>query len=362
MKKELTSRQLAFLAAIILFGRLSLIGESAVGRDIWLVFIIVPLLGLPLVRMYSMIRIDGEDKMKDVFYLSLGKVLGIAAIILLIVVAVIIASSGVTLFTVFISSTPVENNLLVPSVIVMCITIALLMSVSEGTLGRSSTITFPMIAILLIISFIASIKHMDFGSVLPVAEYGYANIAKGIFTSLGFQVAPLVFLVFSTARCSGSRKVSRAVSVGLLCACFLLMVAHLRNVLILGYPSVSLFRFPNYIALTQINMGDLFQGMEIVMTQAFLLCQPIKSAMCLRFAGRMMTEFFPKTKMVWPFALPMLSGFLTLLNYGDAYDLIISNFYLRSFICFTLIGIPFVMLISLALRKKLRKDTNKASA
>ena len=359
MKKELTSRQLAFLAAIILFGRLSLIGESAVGRDIWLVFIIVPLLGLPLVRMYSMIRIDGEDKMKDVFYLSLGKVLGIAAIILLIVVAIIIASSGVTLFTVFISSTPVENNLLVPSVIVMCITIALLMSVSEGTLGRSSTITFPMIAILLIISFIASIKHMDFGSILPVAEYGYTHIAKGIFTSLGFQVAPLVFLVFSTARCSDTGKVSRAVSIGLLCACFL---AHLRKVLILGYPSVSLFRFPNYIALTQINMGDLFQGMEIVMTQAFLLCQPIKSAMCLRFAGQMMTEFFPKTKKVWPFALPTLAGILTLLNYGDAYDLIISNFYLRSFICFVLIGIPFVMLISLAVRKKLRKEAKKASA
>ena len=32
-------------------------------------------LGLPLVRMYSMIRIDGEDKMTDVFYMSLSKVL-----------------------------------------------------------------------------------------------------------------------------------------------------------------------------------------------------------------------------------------------------------------------------------------------
>ena len=108
MKKELTSRQLAFLAAIILFGRLSLIGESAVGRDIWMVFIIVPLLGIPLVKMYSMLRIDNERCTKDVFYCALGKILGIIAIILLILVAIIIASSGVTLFTVFISSTPVE--------------------------------------------------------------------------------------------------------------------------------------------------------------------------------------------------------------------------------------------------------------
>ncbi|MBR4303919.1 MAG: GerAB/ArcD/ProY family transporter [Clostridia bacterium] len=356
MKKELTSRQLAFLAAIILFGRLSLIGESSVGRDIWLVFIIVPLLGLPLVRMYSMLRIDNEKGTKDLFRLALGRIPGAVAVILLILVAIIIASSGVTLFTVFISSTPVENNLLLPSIIVMCITISLLMSVSEGTLGRSSMVTFPMIALLLVVSFAASIKHMDFGAILPVAEYGYTEIAKGILTSIGFQVAPLVFLIFSTARCSSAKKVGRAVSFGLLCACALLMLAHLRNVLILGYPSVSLFRFPNYIALTQINMGDLFQGMEIVMTQAFLLCQPIKSAMCLRFASQMLTEYFPKTKMVWPIALPLLAGALTLLNYGDAYDLVISNFYLRSFISFTLIGIPFIMLLSLALRKKLRKS------
>ena len=274
MKKELTSRQLAFLAAIILFGRLSLIGESSVGRDIWLVFIIVPLLGLPLVRMYSMLRIDNEKGTKDLFRLALGRIPGAVAVILLILVAIIIASSGVTLFTVFISSTPVENNLLLPSIIVMCITISLLMSVSEGTLGRSSMVTFPMIALLLVVSFAASIKHMDFGAILPVAEYGYTEIAKGVLTSIGFQVAPLVFLIFSTARCSSAKKVGRAVSFGLLCACALLMLAHLRNVLILGYPSVSLFRFPNYIALTQINMGDLFQGMEIVMTQAFCYASP----------------------------------------------------------------------------------------
>ena len=356
MKKELTSRQLAFLAAIILFGRLSLIGESSVGRDIWLVFIIVPLIGLPLVRMYSLIRIDSSNKTKDLFALALGKIPGVISIIMLILAAVIIAASGVTLFTVFISSTPVEDNLLLPSIVIMCITIALLMSVSEGTLGRSSTVAFPMITLLLIVSFVASFKHMDLGALLPIAEYGYTEIAKGVLTSIGFQVAPLVFLIFSTARCASAQKVSRAVSCGLICACALLMIAHLRNVLILGYPSVSLFRFPNYVALTQINMGDLFQGMEIVMTQAFLLCQPIKSAMCLRFASQMLTEYFPKTKMVWPIALPLLAGALTLLNYGDAYDLVISNFYLRSFISFTLIGIPFIMLVSLALRKKLRKS------
>ena len=196
---------------------------------------------------------------------------------------------------------------------------------------------------------------MDFGAILPIAEDGSKQIAKGVFTSIGFQVAPLVFLIFSTARHSSTKKVEKAAAYGLLCACFLLMLAHLRNILILGYPSVSLFRFPNYVALTQINMGDLFQGMEIVMTQAFLLCQPIKSAMCLRFVQQMLTEFFPKTKPMWPIALPLLAGFLTFLNYGDAYDLIISNFYLRSFITFTLIGIPFIMLVSLALQRKLKK-------
>ena len=355
MKKELNLRQLCFLTAIILFGRLSLIGESAVGRDIWIVFLIVPILGIPLVRMYSLIRIDNENHIMDLFFSSLGKILGTAAIILLILVAIIIASSGVTLFTVFISSTPVENNLLIPSVIIMCITIGLLMTVSEGTLGRSSTVTFPLITLLLILSFISSLGHMDFGAILPVAEEGYESILKGVLTSLGLQVAPLVFLIFSTSRSASANKVTKSVIIGLLCACFLLMAAHLRNVLILGYPAVSLFRFPNYIALTQINMGDLFQGMEIIMTQAFLLCQPIKSAMCLRFVQRVLHQQFPKTKKVWPIVLPALTGGLTLLNYGDSYDLIISNIYLRASITFILIGIPFIMLISLALRKKLRK-------
>lgn len=348
MKKELTSRQIIYIAVLILFGRLSLIGESAVGRDIWMVFIFVPLIGIPLMKIYSTLRVNGG--VLKIFNYSLGKVLGTIAIILLSSVAIIIAASGVTLFTVFISSTPVENSITIPSVIIMSITIGILLYVSEGTLGKCSSITFPIVATLVIISFIFSIKKMDFAAVLPLLEKGYGKVFEGIAISIGLQVAPLIFLVLSTAISTSTKDLGKSLIYALLIGCALLMLTHLRNLLILGYPAVSLYRFPNYIALTQIKMGNLFQGMEIVMTQAFLLCQPIKSAICLRFVQRVLIERFPSTRRVWPFVLPAIAGILTLLNYGNSYDMIISNFWFRLSIASIMIVLPVIMSIFIIIK------------
>ena len=353
MNKELTSRQITCMAALIMFGRLSLIGESTVGRDVWLVFLLVPILGLPLMKVYSCLRVDGNTT--AIFHKSLGKIIGTIAIISLSIVAIIIAASGVTLFTVFISSTPVENNITIASIIIMSIAMGILLYVSEGTLGRSSGITFPFIIVLVITSILFSLKHMDFGAILPILENGYSKVSEGVALSLGLQVAPLIFLVLSTTISMSPIKLGKALMIGLLAACMLLTLTHLRNLLILGYPAVSLFRFPNYIALTQIQMGNLFQGMEIIMTQAFLLCQPIKSAICLRFIQRILIEKFPKTHRVWPIILPTITGGLTLLNYGESYDMIISNPVFRLSISAIMIVTPVIMMLSLQIQNKTKR-------
>ena len=160
----------------------------------------------------------------------------------------------------------------------------------------------------------------------------------------------MIFLVLSTAISTSTKDLGKSLIYALLIGCALLMLTHLRNLLILGYPAVSLYRFPNYIALTQIKMGNLFQGMEIVMTQAFLLCQPIKSAICLRFVQRVLIERFPSTRRVWSFVLPAIAGILTLLNYGNSYDMIISNFWFRLSIASIMIVLPVIMSIFIIIK------------
>ena len=349
MKKELTPRQITCVCALIIFGRLSFIGESAVGRDIWMVFLLVPLLGIPLLSIYSTLRVNRNTT--DIFYFSLGKTLGKIAITLLSIVAIIIAASGITVFTVFISSTPVENSLTLPSIILMSVTIGILLYVSEGTLGRSSVLIFPFVSVLSIISFVFAIRHFDFGAILPILEDGRNKLYEGISTSVGLQIAPIIFLVLSTSTSTKPSKLRKALISGLILSCILLAIAHIRNLLILGYPSISIFRFPNYISLTQVKMGGLFQGMEIIITQAFLLCLPIKSAVCLRFIQRILTENMPKSKRLSPIILPLIAGTLSLLNYGDSYDKIISSIYFKIGLSSIMIFIPFIMAFSLLIRK-----------
>ena len=353
MKKELTPKQFACISSLVIFGRLSLIGESSVGRDIWMIFLFAFLFGIPLLFMLSMLRDDAT--VTDIFYKSLGKILGNISFILLSLVAIIIAASGITVFSVFISATPVENSLTIPSIILMTTTIGILLQVSEGTLGRCGALIFPFVSILSVVSFVFAIKHFDYGAIFPILENGTNQLKKGISTSVGLQIAPLIFLVLSSSLSVGYLKIRKALITGTFLACLLLSLSHIRNLLILGYPSVSIFRFPNYISLTQIKMGGLFQGMEIVITQAFLLCLPIKSAICLRFIQRFLVEKKPSTKKIWPFVLPLTAGVLAMLNTGQSYDKIISSVVFKVTLSAIMIIIPCIMAFSLIIKKRLRK-------
>ena len=168
------------------------------------------------------------------------------------------------------------------------------------------------------------------------------------------------FLVLSTALSMKTSKLRKSLILGLFLSCTLLCLAHIRNLLILGYPTVSLFRFPNYISLTQVKMGGLFQGMEIVITQAFLLCLPIKSAVCLRFVLRALTENKPSTKKIWCVILPIITGVLAYFNTGELYDKIISSPIFKISMSCVMIIIPCTMTTSLLIRKKFNRNKKKA--
>ncbi len=338
MNKEVTARQTVFLSSLMLLGRLSVMSESSVGRDTWIIFMSIPLLSLPLVFLYCSITDESTD-IPAAFTSSLGKPLGFASLFILSLSALFTATSGIDLFNTFINSSPIEYDVTFRGIILMSVTYCVMLSVSAGSFCKAVNIFFPAAAFLAVIGVLASLGEMDPGAIFPVLEKGTKPVFKGIISSFLLQVAPLFYMI-CTVR--GKRKAKPA-WLGLVIASFLLLINHLRNVMILGYPAVTEYRFPNYIALSQISLGDLFQGMEVITAEIFIICQPIKSAVCLRFIQEWLVSVFPKTKKIWRFILPALCAAISLSGIlrSDSSDV-----YYKSAAGIPLIVIPVLMFLS----------------
>ena len=340
LKNELTVRQTVFITAMMLLGRLSAASESGVGRDIWMVFLILPFLALPFIRIFLELSKRSPD-IRLCFSSFCGKGLSYLFIFILCVTSVSIGALSISLFSTFLSATPMEHNCVIQSVILMTATYVILLSVPLYSIGRALTVLFPVTAFVILITVISSFGQMDLKELFPFFEAGIIPLEKGVFSAMMLQVAPLFYLPFL----SGNIKKPKSFYAGLFCACALLLLSHIRNVAILGFPEVSKYRFPNYIAMSQVSLGDLFLGMEVLMTFVFVICQPVKAAICLRFTQNALSSFFPKTRKIWKFLLPLVCGILLFAGYNR------TNLSDKFVLIFTGAPILIISLISFALLK-----------
>lgn len=293
MNKEIiTNIQGCSLITLYLMG--SVLGQGAEARqDVWLAIILALFLAVPLILIYARILFlfPGMD-LFDILHELFGKMLGSVIAGLFIWYSFHLGSIVIRSFTEFIQIVSLQET---PQYVVVAILGAVcIWYVRAGieVMARWSTFVSFIILSVIISLALLSLNEADFTNLKPVLEKGIQPVLSSAFTILSFPLGETV--VFTMVFSSAGRKfhVFKVFMIGVLIGTSIMLLAAVRNILVLGTGTASLLYFPSYSAISLISLGEFLQRIEIIVSVVFLLAGLAKIGICLYAASNGLAKIF----------------------------------------------------------------------
>ena len=304
---RITPRQAYFLLALFFLGNF-LTATGAKGKPTgWLSFVLLALLAAPMLGMT--LSLAGRDPAVEILTQSLGRGPGTAATVLLCLIAVFLAGDALSAVAGFIVANDLNNAGAVGNTLLLSGACLLLVCCGGGTLGRMAWLIQPWTVLLLLGSLALTAPYTKLESLLPLFTEGTAHFARATAVSFLTFFAPAVFLVFFLGGKVAGKWTGGAVGAGVL-ACVLLALLTGRNAPVLGERAGPLFRFPSYVAANTSRHG------EVLLSVVFVLVQPFRAAIFLRFVRECLVSWRPQGRGWYPFVLTALAATLCLTGWS----------------------------------------------
>lgn len=304
-RDTITGRQGYFLISLFLLGDLVTASGAKSIHSGWLLFLLLSLVSIPLFWLY--LKASGRRQPGVIFTEPLGKKVGGAATVLYCLLAILLAGDAIRLFADFIVINDLNDAGAWGNSALLTITVLLLLYSDLRSQGKAAWVLSPLCILLLLVSLALTVTEMDLHRLLPLLDDDARTLAGGLAGSLGGLLTPAFFPI---ATLSGSAPVSwrKNVYAAGITICLLLALLALRDNTVLGFPTAGMFRFP-YFASASITRHS-----EILISAVFVLSQPFRTALCLRFVQSCLIWWKPRWKLWYPpilLALAIVSGALS---------------------------------------------------
>ena len=271
----------------------------------WLLFLALAILSVPVLLLY--IKAANNRPAGQVFIQSLGVTPGIVLTVLYCVLAVMLAGDAIRLFADFIVINDLNDAGAWGNSALLTLTILLLLYCSMQSLGKAAWLIQPLVFLFPLLSICLTIGKMDLNRLRPLFTDGFAVLSKSMLSSFTACIASAFFPVFALSGSAPKRWKHYVISAGV-SASLLLALVTVRDIAVLGYPAISMFRFPSFAA------SGTFRHSEILISSAFVLIQPFRAALCLRYAQACLKWWKPRWHRWYPpflLSLAVLSGALS---------------------------------------------------
>jgi len=189
----------------------------------------------------------------------------------------------------------------------LTLTVFFLLHCNLESLGKTAWLLQPTICLLLLIGILMTVPKMELHRLQPLFTERFEILLKEGISSFAAVTAVGMLPIFALNPFVKGNTIA-PVFVANVTACLTLAVLALRDTAVLGFPAVSMFRFPSFTA------SGMLRHSEIFMAAAFVLAQPFRTALCLRYAQISLTELCPRWKVFYPpllLVLAVLSGVLS---------------------------------------------------
>ena len=296
-KHPVTPLHVFFLAFIFMLQGLAPSDTADRLAEGWLVHLAVGILYVPTAEL--ILHLVQNEESRRAFPCALGRRAGKAASAAAALYGAFLAGWAIRTFADFMTVNELNaagrfgNTLLVGSAVFVLLS-------GREVLFRTAWIFQPLIAGALLLSICVTLPRASLENFPPLRIENGPGLLQSVLKEILLLLPPIMYPLFAVP---GRTRpaVRKAVYLAGVSACLLLAVIHIRNIAVLGYPTITIFRYPAYVA------AGTGRHTEVLISSAFALCQVFYAAVCLRFTGDL-AERYPVGKRVRISAISCLTA------------------------------------------------------
>lgn len=356
-KTEISARQMEVTVALFLTGS-SIVssGASDAKQDTWITILLAFALSIPLIWVHSEILqlYPGRNYFGNILR-TLGGPVGKAVSVLLLLFYFHLGALVLRIFTEFIHIVNMTDTPAIAISVFMTAAGVYVLSNRLYVLTRICKFTFPLLMVAVALTILLSLKNMNLNYLRPVLNSGWQNLTRGTLATLSVTYGELIVCAPMFGELDRRNQVFPVFFRGALWGFLVLLIADLRNLLVLGY-SAGTFAFPSYEAVSIVKLGDFFTRIEVLIGINLLLAGFIKTSVLLFTACKGLAEVFHLGDYE-PLAAPCSLLILTLseLVYNNMEEMFSWDRYFTYYSIPFQILLPVLVLIVGKIRKKLQK-------
>lgn len=266
--------KISSLMALLLIGSSVSLGASGEAKqDSWVSMVIATAGGLLLAWLYSAIlRLHPGKNMYDIFVEVFGNIGGK---IVCAIYALYAAYLGARIFAVYDNFIRIVNLDITPTSAILLLSVPLIAGLVKCGLKNMANCSKPFFLIvfgLTAITMFLGLNFMDIGNIKPIIAASPKALLSTSFDYLTLPLGEIVLCMSFFGEVDQKESPFRILAGGILMGGGLLSIIILRNLLLLGAPTTSLFLFTSYDAVGIISVGDfvtrisVFIGVELTLT------------------------------------------------------------------------------------------------
>lgn len=279
---RITTQQMISVMIMFIFGSLVVTGSFAAGQDSWVSILLSVLIIAPFFFLYGRIlKLFPGSNFFDICINLFGKIFGKLILVFYLSYTLILGGFVIRTFSEFIKivAMPETPQLLVQAFMIpVCIWIA---KSGIETIARVCRFVIPFIMLAILFTLVISSTSMDIKNLFPILGTSFKKI---ILTSVIRATLPLGELVLLGAIFSSYDKQKSPIKpfmIALLIGSAAILIGNLRNVLVLGVPSIDTYYYPSYESVSIASLGEIFTRVEVLIGVIYTLAGSLKFSICI---------------------------------------------------------------------------------
>lgn len=309
-KKQISSKEAVCILIMFIFGNSLMYSGSKVKQDTWIAVLIGLLMFVPLMLVFARtISLYPGKNLYGIITDVFGKLVGKIIAVFYILYAIYLGASLMRNFSEFIQVTTMPET---PQLITLIFLFVLgIWMVKSGvkTLGAWSKFILPVVLAAVAMTILISLDFINLNNIKPVAGTEFPMLMDSSFTLFSFPYAETVLFMFLFGAIKTGKSPYRIYIYGLAISTFVMLAAIIRNTLVVGFPSLGMYYFASYTAVSVISLGEFFSRIEVLIGLAFLLDLFVKLCVCMFAASKGLAVLFNQASgdMAVPAGLLMLT-------------------------------------------------------
>nr|WP_319487219.1 endospore germination permease [uncultured Caproiciproducens sp.] len=284
---KITGKQIQCILLMYWTGSLVAIAISPdSGQDSWISSLLAAVMVVPLFFLY--IRLISLYPGKNLFEILLQIFGNIFGRILILIYVCFIIHLGSMVMKIFSSFIHILNMPETPEPAILFFVVLLSIWTAKSgpeNIGRMSKYTWPILAVSVALTFVIAIKDMNFDNLKPIMGTDFKTLLNGAFTTcmlpLGEGLICLSFFSSFDLKANTTGIFFKA----LILILGVLLIVNIRNILVLGMPSATMYYFSSYETVGIISIGEFFTRIEVLIGLNLMLAGFIKVSVCVYSAS-----------------------------------------------------------------------------